>query len=134
MANTVKVQLGPNAFSFNDQSTGISISRGEVKELTPRQYNTMRVQKALRSGHLALVVEAKEAKKYSESDIKKLTKKLRTQFEKGMEVSKVAKGYTLEEVSLVAKDLGYDIETNDTLESLLTTIFGEFEESNNDKD
>lgn len=134
MANTVKVQLGPNAYSFNDQSTGISIVRGEIRELTPRQYNTMRVQKAIRSGHLALVMEAKEAKKYSQADIKKLTKKMRAQHEKGMESSKVAKGYTFEEVSLVAKDLGFNIEANDTLEGLLNTIFEEFDSQSEEKD
>lgn len=133
MANTYRVQLGPNAYSFNDQSTGISISRGETKELSPRQYNTVRVQRALRSGHLVLVAEAKEPKKYTENDIKKLTKKLRSQFDKGMEVSKVAKGYTLEEVTLVAQDMGYTVETNDTLDSLLANIFEEFE-STNDKE
>lgn len=134
MANKTKVQLGPNAYSFNDQSTGISISRGEVVELTPRQLNTVRVQRALRSGHLNYVMESREAKKYSKEEIKKLTKKLRSQHEKGMEASKVAKGYSLEEITLVAKELGFNIETNDTADSLVTAIFEEFDSESDEKE
>lgn len=134
MANKTKVQLGPNAYSFNDQSTGISISRGEIAELSPRQLNTVRVQRALRSGHLNYVAEAKEAKKYSKGDIKKFIKNLHTQHENGMEVSKVAKGYSFEEITLVAKELGFKVETNDTLESLLQAIFEEFDSEAEEKE
>lgn len=34
MAKTFTVTVGPRAYSFHDQSTGITISRGEAKELT----------------------------------------------------------------------------------------------------
>lgn len=134
MANKTKVQLGPNAYSFNDQSTGISISRGEIAELSPRQLNTLRVQRALRTGHLTLVVEAKEGKKYTKDALKKLIKKLHAQHEKGMEVSKVAKDYSFEEVTLIAKELGFTVETNDTLESLLQDIFEEFDSESDEKE
>lgn len=127
MSTTKKVQLGPNAYSFNDQSTGISISRGDVKELTPRQLATPRIRRALAQGHLSMVLEEKAAKKYSEEDLEKLIKKLKAQHAKGMEVSKVAKGYSEEEIQLIAKELGYDVEKDDTPESLLTTIFEEFD-------
>lgn len=127
MATSKKVQLGPNAYSFNDQATGISISRGEVKELTPRQLATTRIKRALAQGHLSLVLEEKQAKKYTEEEIDKLINKLKAQHKKGMEISKVAKGYSDEEVQLIAKQLGFDVEKDDTTESLLTAIFEEFD-------
>ena len=35
-----KVTVGAKAYSFHDQSTGITICRGEEKELSARQYRT----------------------------------------------------------------------------------------------
>lgn len=52
-----KVTTGPNAYSFYDQSTGINVVRGEVKELTGSQFRTKRVQMAINTGHLVLVSE-----------------------------------------------------------------------------
>lgn len=129
MAKTFKVQLGPKAYSFNDQSTGLSISRGEVKELTLRQFNTHRVRTALNQGHLSLVQEPSEAAKYSEEAIKKLLNKLEAQHAKGMEVSKVVKAYSLEEVQLMAKEAGFEVDPKDTAEVLIQSMFDDFEES-----
>lgn len=130
MAKKIKVQLGPNAYSFNDQSTGVSICRGEVKELTPIQANTVRVRRALNQGHLQLVMEAHEAKKYTDEDLNKLISKLKAQHAKGMEVTKVSKGYSLEEIKLIAEKLGYTVDADDTAITLLTSIFEEFESEN----
>lgn len=133
MSTKIKVTLGPNAYSFNDQSTGLSIASGDIKELTPRQASTVRVKRALSQGHLQLVVEASAAKKYTAEQIAKLTKKLNAQYEKGMEISKVAKGYSLEEIQLIAKELGYEVEKEDTAETLLATIFEEFAAKSEEK-
>lgn len=130
MANKKKVTLGPNAYSFNDQSTGLSISRGEVVELSPRQANTVRVKRALNQGHLVLVMDPQEAKKYSEDDVKKLLEKIKKQHKAGMGVSKVVKGYSLEEIRLVAEKLGYTVDKEDTAETLLSTIFEELDDEN----
>ena len=46
---------------------------------------------ALNSGHLRLVLDKKAVDKYSNDDIDKLEKKLNAQFEKGMEIKKIAK-------------------------------------------
>ena len=51
-----KVTVGAKAYSFHDQSTGITICRGEEKELSARQYRTKKIQMALNSGHLRLVL------------------------------------------------------------------------------
>lgn len=77
-----KVTVGAKAYSFHDQSTGITICRGEEKELSARQYRTKKIQMALNSGHLRLVLDKKAVDKYSNDDIDKLEKKLKAQFEK----------------------------------------------------
>ena len=41
-----KVTVGAKAYSFHDQSTGITICRGEEKELSARQYRTKKIQMA----------------------------------------------------------------------------------------
>lgn len=128
MANKIKVTLGQNAYSFNDQSTGLSISRGDIIELSPRQANTVRVKRAINQGHLIMVMDPQDPKKYSEDEIKKIVAKLKKQHKSGMEVSKAAKAYSLEEVKLAAESLGYTVEDSDTAESLLTSIFEEFDE------
>lgn len=80
MATTYIVTVGTNAYSFNDQVTGISIAKGEERELTARQYRTKRIQKALVSGHLVLVPDKNKTAKYTAEDIEKLDKKLAAQF------------------------------------------------------
>ena len=67
-----KVTVGAKAYSFHDQSTGITICRGEEKELSARQYSTKKIQMALNSGHLRLVLDKKAVDKYSNDDIDKL--------------------------------------------------------------
>lgn len=130
MAN-IKVTLGERAYSFSDQATGIFLARGEVKELTPRQYSTKRIQRAISQGHLRLVLEAVDkVKKYSEKDIEKLTKRLQTAHGKGQEPAKVAKAFSFEELKLVAEKLGFEVAEDDTVESLIKTIFEDFEDGN----
>lgn len=126
MANYV-VTVGANAYSFNDQVTGISIAKGEERELTARQYKTKRIQKALVSGHLVLVPEKNQTNKYTEEDIAKLEKKLQAQFSKGMEIAKIAKAYSLEEVKLIAKKHEIEIESQDTIKDILEALFEDFE-------
>lgn len=129
MSTTTKsVTLGSRAYSFHDQSTGITIARGEVKELTRRQYISKKIQKALASGHLVLVVDKnQQASKYSDEQIEKLDKKIKAQISKGLTVEKISKGYSLEEVKLIAKKNGFEIEEDDTAESLIQAIIDESE-------
>lgn len=129
----MKVKLGPHANSFSDQSMGIFIGKGDIKELTLAQANSPRIQRAINSGHLAMVVgEDKNYPKYSAKDIEKLTKKLEAQFKAGKEVTKVAKNYSQEEIQLVAKSLGFEVDPEDTNETLIQAIFDEFKGDNNE--
>lgn len=130
MASSYFVTVGPKAYSFYDQSTGINVIKGEVKELTAAQYRTKRVQMAFNSGHLVMVQNQDNVKKYSDADIDKLFAKMKKQLAKGMEISKIAKGYTLQEAQLVAKKNNVSYDNTDTVSSILTVLLSETEEEN----
>ena len=123
------VTVGPRAYSFHDQSTGITVCKGEDKELSRRQFRTQKIQKAIAAGHLIIVADKSDIEKYSESDIEKLDKRLNAQFKKGMTLEKLSKGYSLEELKLVANLHEIVAEKNDTVETLLQALLEEFESS-----
>lgn len=123
------VTVGPRAYSFHDQSTGITVCKGEDKELSRRQYRTQKIQKAIAAGHLIIVADKSDIEKYSESDIEKLDNRLNAQFKKGMTLEKLSKGYSLEELKLVANLHEIVAEKNDTVETLLQALLEEFESS-----
>lgn len=123
------VTVGPRAYSFHDQSTGITVCRGEDKELSRRQFRAPKIQKAIASGHLIIIADKSEIEKYSEADIEKLNKRLNAQFKKGMTLEKLAKGYSLEELKLVAGLHEIVAEKNDTVETLIQALLEEFESS-----
>lgn len=128
MSEKIKVTVGAKAYSFHDQSTGITIARGEERELTPRQFGSKKIQMALNSGHLRMIADKNKVEKYSSNDLDKLEKKLTAQFEKGMEVAKIAKAYTLEELTLIAARHEIVAEKNDTPVTLVQALLEEFEE------
>lgn len=128
MSEKIKVTVGAKAYSFHDQSTGITIARGEERELTLRQFGSKKIQMALNSGHLRMIADKNKIEKYSASDLDKLEKKLTAQFEKGMEVAKIAKAYTLEELTLIAARHEIVAEKNDTPVTLVQALLEEFEE------
>lgn len=128
MSEKIKVTVGAKAYSFHDQSTGITIARGEERELTLRQLGSKKIQMALNSGHLRMIADKNKVEKYSASDLDKLEKKLTAQFEKGMEVAKIAKAYTLEELTLIAARHEIVAEQNDTPVTLVQALLEEFEE------
>lgn len=128
MSEKIKVTVGAKAYSFHDQSTGITIARGEERELTLRQWGSKKIQMALNSGHLRMIADKNKVEKYSASDLDKLEKKLTAQFEKGMEVAKIAKAYTLEELTLIAARHEIVAERNDTPVTLVQALLEEFEE------
>ena len=128
MSEKIKVTVGAKAYSFHDQSTGITIARGEERELTLRQLGSKKIQMALNSGHLRMIADKNKVEKYSASDLDKLEKKLTAQFEKGMEVAKIAKAYTLEELTLIAARHEIVAEKNDTPVTLVQVLLEEFEE------
>lgn len=123
------VTVGPRAYSFHDQSTGITVCKGEDKELTRRQYRSPKIQKAIAAGHLIIIADKSEIEKYSEADIEKLDKRLTAQFKKGMTLEKLSKAYSFEELKLVAGLHEIVADKDDTVETLLQALLEEFESS-----
>lgn len=121
--------MGPRAYSFHDQSTGITVCKGEDKELTRRQYRSPKIQKAIAAGHLIIIADKSEIEKYSEADIEKLDKRLTAQFKKGMTLEKLSKAYSFEELKLVAGLHEIVADKDDTVETLLQALLEEFESS-----
>lgn len=123
------VTVGPRAYSFHDQSTGITVCKGEDKELTRRQFRSPKIQKAIAAGHLIIIADKSEIEKYSEVDIEKLDKRLTAQFKKGMTLEKLSKAYSFEELKLVAGLHEIVADKDDTVETLLQALLEEFESS-----
>lgn len=117
------VTLGNRAYSFHDPALGISIAKGETRELSDRQMQSRRIRAALNSGHLRIVTEdPKKVAKYTEEDIEKLDKKLRKQVDKGVDTLKITSAFTEEEAKLLAAKHNIELEESDTLESIITAI------------
>lgn len=117
------ITLGEKAYSFHEPTLGITIASGEVKELTDRQLSSRRIRAALNAGHLRIVTENPgDVKKYSDDNLNKLDNKLKKQVDKGVDVGKISKSYTLEEAKLLAAKHNIEIEESDTLETIIAAI------------
>lgn len=106
------ITVGNKAYSFHDPNTGITVVKGEVKEITPKQYNTRRIRLALNTGHLVLVAREETVSNINSTDVEKLVKKFESQKKQAMTIEKMAKSYTLSEAKVLAKE--YEVETDDT--------------------
>lgn len=106
------VTVGSKAYSFHDPNTGITVIKGEVKEITPKQYNTKRIRLALNSGHLVLVAKEETISNINSADVEKLVKKFESQKKQALTIEKMVKSYTLSEAKVLAKE--YEVETDDT--------------------
>lgn len=126
--NNYKITLGPNAYSFHDQSTGITLAKGEVKTITPAQFSNRRIRKAINSGHLQIVMDVKEPKKYTDKEIERLNTKLKKFFDKGVEPAKTVKSFSLEELNLIAKFNDIEPDNDDTNITLVEAIFESYGE------
>lgn len=125
MAKNYKVKLGDQAFSFNDQNTGFSITKGESKEITTRQYNSRKIRSAIQSGYLVIIPEGDSANPYSDAVVDKLQKKLEAQVARGVTFEKMAKAYSLADLQHLAKRYEIEYDDTDTVASLLEAIVGE---------
>ena len=123
-----RVTVGPEAYSFYDASLGRQISRGEVKELKPSQLNSLKVRRALTAGNLEYVNEPEVQEDIDESRANTLNSKLLTLHSEGMEPAKIAKAFTLEEMTLIASEVyGITDDKGDTVETILAAVIDEIE-------
>lgn len=119
---STKVTVGSKAYSFTDQALGISIVKGEVVELSAKQVTSKKIVVALNGGHLRIVQEGENIKKYNTADVEALDAKLLKLLASGKKVSKVAKDFTLEEAKLIAAKHEIQVEDSDTVETIFEAI------------
>jgi hypothetical protein len=122
----IRVTTGSRANVFHDQVTGITVVKGDVVELTKAQFRNKRIQTGIASGHLVLVPdEVKQVEKYSDTEIENLTKKVKTLYEQGTTVEKIASSVTLEEAKLIAEANDVTVEKADTVVDILKAVLEE---------
>ena len=78
---------------------------------------------------MVLVPDKNKTAKYTAEDIEKLDNKLAAQFAKGMEISKIAKAYSLEEAKLIAKKHEIEADPKDTVKDILEVLLEDFEDN-----
>lgn len=122
------ITLGPKANGFFDQTTGITIARGEKVEINDRQMRSRRIAMALNSGHLIFAQPDQEVKKEKETDLQKLDKKLKAQYEKGVTLDKMSKDITMDQAKALAETHEIEVAEGDTVKDIIEAIVEDFKE------
>lgn len=122
------ITLGPKANGFFDQTTGITIARGEKVEINDRQLRSRRIAMALNSGHLIFAHPDQEVKKEKETDLQKLDKKLKAQYEKGVTLDKMTKDITMDQAKALADAHEIEVAEGDTVKDIIEAIVEDFKE------
>ena len=122
------ITLGPKANGFFDQTTGITIARGEKVEINDRQLRSRRIAMALNSGHLVFAQPDQEVKKEKETDLQKLDKKLKAQYEKGVTLDKMSKDITMDQAKALAETHEIEVAEDDTVKDIIEAIIEDFKE------
>lgn len=122
------ISLGPKANGFFDQTTGLTIARGEKVEINDRQLRSRRISMALNSGHLIFVQPDQEVEKNSEADIRKLDKKLKAQFDKGVTLDKMVKDVTMDQAKAIAEIHEIEVDEKDTVKDIIAAVVEDFKE------
>ena len=133
----MKVQLGHEAQVFYDMDTNFYITKGEVKEATPKQMASKYFKKALQGGHL---MEAKEkAKEVKEAPVEEVPVKeeevgveleeLKKAFEAmvadGKTQKQIADGFNFNQLVALAKANDIEVEKGDTKADIVKVLMGE---------
>lgn len=122
------ITLGPKANGFFDQTTGITIARGEKVEINDRQMRSRRIAMALNSGHLIFAQPDQEVKKEKETDLQKLDKKLKAQYEKGVTLDKMTKDITMDQAKALADAHEIEVAEGDTVKDIIEAVVEDFKE------
>lgn len=121
------VTLGDQAYSFFDASTGIQITKGEVKVLNSRQFNCSKIKKALNTGHLK-IASTEENDLYNQSEVDSLVERFEEMVKSGMEASKIAQAFTDDEVDKIAGEYGLTRDNGEDSAAVLQSVIkSEFE-------
>ena len=122
------ISLGPKANGFFDQTTGLTIARGEKVEVNDRQLRSRRIAMALNQGHLIFVQPDQKVDKEKETDLQKLDKKLKAQYEKGVTLDKMSKDITMDQAKALAETHEIEIAEGDTVKDIIEAIVEDFQE------
>ena len=139
MANKQGVKVGRKANIFHDQTTGITVKKGQVVELTAAQLMSRRVKGALSSGHLVRTEEKAttvtktevEEPKVKESKPKFTAEELVEKFRKHLgedgdiETILADKDFTKENLETVAGEFYIEVDSNDTKRTIIEAIIEE---------
>ena len=118
--------LGKRANIFHDPSVGLTITKGDVKEVAAAILNTKRVKTAIHSGHLVVVDKPVEEKVENPEDIVKGNlEKLSSMTQAGKSIKDIAKAFKLDELKLMAEAEGIEVEESDTKEDILGVLLEE---------
>ena len=122
------ISLGPKANGFFDQTTGLTIARGEKVEVNENQLRSRRISMALNSGHLIFVQPDQKVEKEKEVDINKLDEKLKKQYEKGLTVDKMSKDINMDQAKALADIHEIEIAEGDTVKDIISAIVEDFKD------
>lgn len=120
------LKLGKRANIFHDPSVGLTITKGDVKEVAAAILNNKRVKTAIHSGHLVVVDEPVEEKVENlEDTVKGNLEKLSSMAQAGKSIKDIAKAFKLDELKLMAEAEGIEVEESDTKEDILGVLLEE---------
>lgn len=118
--------LGKRANIFHDPSVGLTITKGDVKEVDAAILNYKRVKTAIHSGHLVVVDKPVEEKVENPEDIvKDNLEKLSSMAQAGKSIKDIAKAFKLDELKLMAEAEGIEVEESDTKEDIIGVLLEE---------
>ena len=121
------ITVGKRANIFHDPSSGITVCKGDIVEVSNRHLMSKRVKGAINAGHLIYVDKAAEEAKADEGvNTDALLQKFNSLTVKhDSDSAKIAKNFTLDELKELAKSLDIEPEDNDTKEDLVKAILEE---------
>ena len=128
MAKSRFIALGPEANGFFDQTTGITIARGQKVEVNENQLRSRRILQALNAGHLIYVQPDQEVEKITEAELTKLDGKLKAMYKKGVTIDKMVKDINLEQAKALAEKHDIQVEDTDTVKDLIEAIIEDYKE------
>lgn len=123
------VTINERSSIFHDQTTGITILKGQVVKLNDFQLNSRRIRNALASGHLVYAPDENIPKEVNkEEKAKALQDKFISMYKGGSSKSKFVQNFSLEDLKTISEL--YDIvpDKDDTKDILVEAILKEMPE------
>lgn len=121
--------LGKRANIFHDPYVGLTITKGDTKEVPDSVISIRRVKQAISSGHLVIVdppvVEEVNPVIKPEDLIQNNLEKLNALVAGGKSLKEIAKAFKLDELKAMAEYKDIEVEESDTKEDILGVLVDE---------